>query len=86
MQAMNIYVSEDILNAANMNTAEMAAEMSRDYAVKLFEQGKLTLAQSARFCGMNIYDFLSALDKAGIPVINYDPEDLKKELAHFNQQ
>jgi hypothetical protein len=31
-------------------TEEMAAAMSRDYVIKLFQQGKLTLMQSAELC------------------------------------
>jgi predicted HTH domain antitoxin len=83
MQTVTIPVSETILNAANMDTEEMAAAMSREYAMKLFRQGKLTLVQSAELCGLNIYDFMSVLSQAGIPVIDYDPRELEKELSYF---
>jgi predicted HTH domain antitoxin len=83
MQTMTIPISNDILQAANMNKDEMAAQMSRDYAVKLFREGTLTLAQSACLCGLDIFDFLDVLAKAGVPVADYSEEDLKKELAYF---
>jgi predicted HTH domain antitoxin len=85
MQTVTISVSDAILTAANMDTEEMAAAMSREYAMKMFQQGKLTLMQSAELCTMNIYDFLSVLSQANIPVINYDIEDVKKELSYFKQ-
>jgi predicted HTH domain antitoxin len=83
MQAVTIPVSEAILTAANMDKREMASAMSREYAMKMFHQGKLTLVQSAELCGLNIYDFMSALSQAGISVIDYDPQDLEKELSYF---
>jgi predicted HTH domain antitoxin len=83
MQTVTIPVSDAILTAANMDAEEMAAAMSREYAMKMFQQGKLTLMQSAELCTMNIYDFLSVLSQANIPVINYDIEDVKKELSYF---
>jgi predicted HTH domain antitoxin len=83
MQKMTIPVSDEILTAANMDREEMAAAMSLEYAMKMFQQGTLTLVQSAGLCGLDIYDFMSALSRAGIPVIDYDPKELEKELSYF---
>jgi predicted HTH domain antitoxin len=83
MQTVTIPVSDEILAAANMDTEEMAVAMSREYAIKMFQRGKLTLMQSAGLCNMNIYDFLSVLSQARIPVITYDIEAVKKELSYF---
>jgi predicted HTH domain antitoxin len=68
MQIMTIPVSEDILSAGHMSKDEMAAVMSRDYAVKLFAEGRLTVSQSARLCGMDI--FLNILDRLFDKVLN----------------
>jgi predicted HTH domain antitoxin len=83
MQKMTIPVSDEILTAANMNKEEMATAMILEYSMKMFRQGTLTLVQSAELCGLNIYDFMSALSQAGIPVIDYDPKELEKELSYF---
>jgi predicted HTH domain antitoxin len=80
---MIIPVADEILTAANMDKEEMAAAMRLEYAMKMFRQAALTLVQSAELCGLNIYDFMSALSQAGIPVIDYDPEELEKELSYF---
>jgi predicted HTH domain antitoxin len=81
MQIMTIPVSEDILSAVRMSKDEMAAFMLRDCAIKLFAEGQLTASQSAGLCGMDIFDFLAALAKAGIPVADIEAEDLDRELA-----
>jgi predicted HTH domain antitoxin len=83
MQIMTIPVSDDILSAVNMNKDEMAAVMRRDYALKLFAEGRLTVTQSANLCGMDVFDFLDALAKAGIPVADSEATELENELACF---
>jgi predicted HTH domain antitoxin len=83
MQTVTIPISETILAAVNMDKNEIAQGMCSEFAVKLFRDGKLSLEQSADFCKMNIYDFLSILSKAGVSVINYDPDELEQEVAGF---
>jgi predicted HTH domain antitoxin len=81
MQTVTISLSDDLVIAANMSKDEIVTGMSREYAMKLFREGKFTLKQSADFCQMDIYDFTSLLSKAGIPVIDYDPAELELEIA-----
>jgi predicted HTH domain antitoxin len=83
MQMLIIPISEAILTAADMDKDELAEDMRRECAMKFFRQGKLTLVQSAELCGLDIYDFISVLSQAGIPVIDYDPRELEKELSYF---
>ena len=81
MQTIVIPISEDILRAAQMDKDEMAAHMRREYAVKLYDKGTLTLTQAANLCGLDMFAFLEALAKAGVPVADYSEEELEKELA-----
>jgi predicted HTH domain antitoxin len=67
----------------NMNTDEIIASMRKEYGLKLYHKGKLTLSQSAEFSGMNVYDFMSLLALSGIPVIDYNAEELENELKCF---
>jgi predicted HTH domain antitoxin len=49
-------------------------------AMKMYEEGKLSLGQASRLCGMDIYDFTALLSASSIPVINYSTGDFEKEL------
>jgi predicted HTH domain antitoxin len=84
MQTVTIPVSEAVFAAANMDKDEIARIMRGEFAVKLFHEGKLSLEQSADFCKVTIYDFLSLLSQAGVPVIDYDPKELEQEIAGFS--
>jgi predicted HTH domain antitoxin len=84
MTQVTIPLSDNILTSLNMEAEEIAFSMRKEFALKSFHEGKLTLAQGAAFCGMNIYDFISTLSRAGIPVIDYSIEEVDRELAMLN--
>jgi predicted HTH domain antitoxin len=80
MQKTAISFSENVLLSLNMTMEEIVSSMRKEYAKKMYQDGKLTLGQCAEFCAMDKYDFISLLADADIPVINYSVEDLKHEL------
>jgi predicted HTH domain antitoxin len=84
MSQIVISVPDELLFSINMKANEIALSMCKEYAVNLFRQGKLTLIQGAKFCGLNIYDFMAAVSEAGVPVIDYPVEEFDKELARLN--
>jgi predicted HTH domain antitoxin len=67
-----------------MDADELMSSMRKDYGLKLFQEGKLTLSQSAEFCGMNMYDFMSLLSLSGIPVIGMPQKNWKTNQNNFN--
>ncbi|MDR3328851.1 MAG: UPF0175 family protein [Prevotellaceae bacterium] len=81
MQHLTIPLSDNLLISLNMNSDEVALSMRREYAMKQYREGRLTLSQSAELCGMNIYDFMSLLSQNSIAVIDYSPEELRREVA-----
>jgi predicted HTH domain antitoxin len=67
-----------------MDAGEIALSIRKEFALKTFREGKLTLVQAADFCGMNVYDFISTASRAGIPIIDYSIEEVDRELAQLN--
>lgn len=49
-------------------------------SIKLFEEGKVSLGYAAEMAGYTKRTFIELLGKRGIPVINYSPEDLEREV------
>ena len=65
-------------------TIDLPADVEPDeiklwLSIKLFELGKLSLGQAARMAGYPKRDYMVLLGKQGVPVIDYDPEELKGE-------
>jgi predicted HTH domain antitoxin len=81
MVSVSIPITESVLTALKMNEAEIAVVMRRESAFKLYQNGSLTLKQGADLCGVDLYDFMSMLSSANIPVIDYSPEELETEVA-----
>lgn len=52
-------------------------------AIKLFSEGSLTLRGAAKFAGVPLEDMMTRLGKQGIPVIDYDPNELHEEVAAY---
>ncbi len=48
--------------------------------IKLFETGKLSLGQAAKFSGYSKRAFMEILGKYNVPVFDYQAEDLEKEM------
>lgn len=57
-----------------------AAEAKFLMAVKLFETEKLSLGQAAKLAGYSKSTFIELVSKLGVPVVNYSPEDLEREM------
>ena len=53
----------------------------RALALHLFEGRHLTLTQAAKVAGMIAHDFVSLLGEAGIPAVDYPPEEVEQEIA-----
>jgi len=81
MISVAIPITESILLALKMNEAEIASLMRRESAFKLYQNGSLTLKQGADLCGVDLYDFMTMLSSANIPVIDYSPEELEAEIS-----
>lgn len=53
----------------------------RALALQLFENHHLTLVQAAKLAAMTAEEFLSLLGEAGIPAVDYPPEELEDEVG-----
>ena len=72
------------------NTIELKLEMPRNItkdeaqallAVKLYETERVSLGQAAKLAGYSKRAFIEVLGKQQIPVFNYSPDDLRRELG-----
>lgn len=50
-------------------------------AAKLYEVGRLSMGQAAELSEYSKPTFMELLGKANIPVFDYPPEDLEREMA-----
>ncbi len=79
MQAV-INVSDSIMLALNESKDEFLKKIKIYAAMEYFREEKLSLGKAAELAEMSKIDFMFYLGEHGVPVINYSPEDLEKEL------
>lgn len=63
---------------------KLGKDIKQKYALSLYRDEALSLSAAAEIAGVNIYEFIVECKKNNIPVINYPPEDLDKELNDLN--
>ena len=51
-------------------------------AVQLYREGKLTLKQASDLADLCLEDFMKVLSEKKVSVINWDEEELQKELKN----
>lgn len=51
-------------------------------AMKMFELGKLSLGQAAKYAGYSARSFIEILGKHGVPVLNQKAEELESDLTN----
>ena len=51
-------------------------------AMKMFELGKLSLGQAAKYAGYSIQSFIEILGKHGVPVLNQKTDELESDVTN----
>jgi predicted HTH domain antitoxin len=84
MPTVSVNISDDILHTLNENESEMARMMKLYTAMQLYREHKLSLGQASELSEMHKDEFMRERGRHDIPVIDYSPEDLHKELLSFS--
>jgi len=54
--------------------------LQKALATRLFEQAMLTMSQAAKVAGVSLEEFLDILKAAGVPAVDYPPEEIDEEM------
>jgi predicted HTH domain antitoxin len=77
---MSLEISDEIIRSSGMSKEEL----TREIAVMLFQKERLTLAQAAKFAGMNRLQFQHLLASRQIPV-HYDSMDFEDDIKTLHE-
>ncbi|MDR1039392.1 MAG: UPF0175 family protein [Deltaproteobacteria bacterium] len=81
---ITIPYSDDILASAGLSASELAATARLAVAAKLFAEGRLTLGQAAKLCGLGKAEFMERLSREGYSLVNLQADDAEDELSFVN--
>lgn len=68
------------LSISGYNREKLTEEAKRLLAISLFERNILSLGQAAKLAELHLWDFIQILSQQGIPVAEYDDEEIQQEL------
>lgn len=77
---LTIEYGDDILFSLGLTPEEFSGQVRLLTAARLYEQGRLTAGQAAKFCGMERPEFLMALAGMGVPACNIKGEEAEAEI------
>jgi predicted HTH domain antitoxin len=75
-----IELPEEIFISTKESVLEFTNNIKLIYAVELFKNRKLSLGNAAKLAGIPRLQFYDYLNKKKVSFINWDEEELKKEL------
>ena len=73
---MSLVISDDLLRAAHLQ----ADELSREIAVMLFQQDRISLGKARKLAGMSHLDFQALLASRNIP-LHYAEAEFEEDVA-----
>ena len=68
------------LSISGYNREKLTEEAKRLLAASLFERNILSLGQAAKLAELHLWDFIQLLSQHGIPIAEYDDEEIQQEL------
>ncbi|MBI1295365.1 UPF0175 family protein [bacterium] len=84
MTHLQLDLPEGFELAVNLTTAELESQVRLMAALKMFELGKLSSGKAAELAGVSRIEFLDLCGRYQVPVIQYDEDDLTRELEVLN--
>jgi predicted HTH domain antitoxin len=77
---ISIPIPREVIHATRMTPADLRREL----AVRLFQQGKLSLGKAREMAGMTVWSFQQLLGSQGIPV-HYDLNAYEEDIANLKE-
>lgn len=82
MQTVHIQLPDTVFSALRKSPDEFVQEMRVAAAVKWYELGEVSQGKAAEVAGLSRSDFIMALSRYKVSVLQYTPEELNQELAN----
>jgi predicted HTH domain antitoxin len=68
------------LSVSGLTKDRIASESRKLLAMKCFKEKVLSLGRSAELSGLSKWDFIDYLNENGVPIVDYDEDELAREF------
>jgi predicted HTH domain antitoxin len=83
-----IKLPEDIyqtLSSHGFDRETLSKEMRKLLALKCYRENILSLEKSVDLSGLSMWEFIEFLSDNGVPVIDYDEEEISREITSVKE-
>lgn len=81
MSFLQLEIPDHLLIAINETEESLRNELKYEFAKQLYTKGKFTVSKAAEFASLDVKSFMQKISIEGIPVIDYDSNDLESEVS-----
>ena len=81
MISIALQLPDDLSAALRIPTERLPAEILFAAAVRLYEEGRVSLAKAAELAGVDRFAFTERLSELGLPTASFDSEDVATARA-----
>lgn len=82
MQTIQVQLPDTVFSALRKAPDEFVQEMRIAAAAKWYELGEVSQGKAAEIAGLSRSDFITALARYKVSVLQYTPEELAQELSN----
>ena len=68
------------LSASGLTKEKIAGESRKLLALKYFKEKVFSLGRASELSGLSKWDFIEYLSDNGVPVVDYDQDEMKREF------
>lgn len=81
MTIVSLMVPDDLCAALHVSVERLASELAFAAAVRLYEEGRVSLAKAAEIAGMERFSFSGRLAELGVPTATFELADVEAARA-----
>ncbi len=79
MRTVDIKLPSDLVEAANLASADVSQEAARLLALELYREDKISLGRAAELCETPLAAFMDFAARHTVPPLRYSFEELEEE-------
>jgi predicted HTH domain antitoxin len=85
MEPVHLELPAELLQAAELDDANIARDAARLLALELFREDKVSLGRAATLCHTPVAVFMDFAARHGVPPLRYGSADLREERQSIDR-
>ena len=85
LKKLELQLPEELLATLGTSSQEVSTKVLERVILSLVHEGEISIRYGAELLGLGYHDMLDLMGKHKVPVVNYSPEEFRKEVASLDK-